>query len=198
MTMKVRYSGGATNQFALTSLGGVMSNTDAPDNVFENIFDRVDRIEIINGRTDYRCFYFYNDGIDLFYRTFVKNFVVPENNEIEFAIEHSPTQVAQIITTEDITPVGLTFFKPTDYNAFRLGIGQIIANTKIIVWVKRKIVIGALGNLVLSFTLDGTTNSLSITQEFSTLKSGIDNIRYSNHVGPYLTDIDKVGEALTS
>jgi len=198
MTMKVRYSGGVTNQFAATSIGGVMSNTDAPDNVFENIFDKVDRIEVINGRTDYRCFYFYNDGSDLYYRTFVKNFTIPENNEIEFAIEHSPNGIAQSIVTEDIPPVGLTFFKPTDYNAFRLGIGEIITNSKIIVWIKRKVVVGALGNLIISFILDGTTNSLTITQDFNTLKSGIDNIKYVNRIGPYLTDIDKVGEALAS
>ena len=62
MGIELRYSGGASNKFAITSLGGNMSTTVIPDAVLQNLYDDVNRVEVINGRIEHRCFYITNVG----------------------------------------------------------------------------------------------------------------------------------------
>ena len=60
MVTELRYSGGPTNKFGITSIGGAMSSEIIPNANLNNLFDDVSRVEVINGRTEYRMFWIHN------------------------------------------------------------------------------------------------------------------------------------------
>ena len=196
MAIEIRHTGGATNQFPVGDLGGAMSNYQVTDSQLENLFDNVNRVEIINGRIDYRCLCIYNPDNNSYYRGFLASFTIPDWNEIEIAIELGSS--AQVIADETTDPVGLTFFKIADWEDFRAAIGQLKQYSKFFIWFRRKVIVGTGGTLTVSFYLDGTTNSLTITQDFNSTMSNIDNIKYDPHKGPYRTDESFAGEALAA
>ncbi len=197
------YSGGSLNQNAIGSIGGDRSNTLIPDAVLENLFDDVNRVEVINGRTEYRMFWIKNDDAQDYYRTKLASITIPVDTEIAFAVDSDSLQgnTPQLLATEDSTPVGLTFFEYKEWNDLNLPIGQFEQTgeaNEIAIWMKRKVLEGS--NLVrtINLTIIGTDNGLSITQDFNTVKSSFDNILMFSRSDKYFTDIDFVGEALLS
>jgi hypothetical protein len=60
-------SGGATNINPNLSLGGAPSSAPVTENTINNLFDDVSPEETEEGHEDYRCFYFFNDGVSSVY-----------------------------------------------------------------------------------------------------------------------------------
>ncbi len=199
------YSGGVANKFAVGSLGGERSTELIPDASLQNLFDNVNRVEVINGRTEYRMFWIKNSDAQDYYKTTFKGITIPISSEIAFAIDGASYQgdTPQLLATEDTTPVGLTFFDLAEFvPSFRLPIGQFEQSggyNEIAIWMRRKVLQGAIaGTKTIALTIDGTDNGLTITQDFSSTKSSIDNWFASARDDQFFTDVDFVGEALTS
>ncbi len=197
------YSGGTLNKTAIGSLGGERSNELIPDASLENLYDDVNRVEVINGRTEYRMFWIKNDDAQDYYRTRFKDIVIPIDTEIAFAVDGGSLQgvIPQLLTIEDQTPVGLTFYQLQEWVGLNLPLGQFNqtgGNSEIAIWMKRKVLAGSNAVRTISFEIDGTDNSLSITQDFNTVKSSIDNFNAFVRSDEFFTDIDFVGESLLS
>ena len=195
------YSGGAENKFAVGSIGGARSTTPIPDAQLENLFDDVNRVEIINGRIEYRCFFIKNDDAQDYYRTTLKSITIPANTELAFALDGVSGDTPQLLATEDSTPVGLRFFDFSKFASFRLPIGQFEqtgAQNEIALWIRRKTTLGVSGTKTILITIDGTDNGLTITQDFNTVKSSVDNWFATTRSDQFFTDEDFVGEALTT
>src|SRR5437660_1271614 len=63
------YSGGVNNNNSELSLGGFPSVFPIPGSI-DNLFPDISGREVVAGKTDYRCFYIFNDNItDSFFNT---------------------------------------------------------------------------------------------------------------------------------
>lgn len=194
--VKLRYSGGTTNRFPITSIGGGISDTEIPDAELGNLFDDVTRVEVINGRTEYRCFFILNDTGTDHYRVRLKNLVVPTDAEISFAVD--PSVVPQQLITEDSTPVGLTFYKFREWNELEIAIGLLDQTKQIAIWIKRKVLLGSTTTKMIDFNIDGGVNSLTITQDFNSVFNALDNDFVTSRSTEFFTDEDFCGESLLS
>jgi hypothetical protein len=197
------FSGGAANQFASGSIGGGQSTTKIVDATLNNLFDDVTRVEVINGRTEYRLFWIQNTDAQDYYRTRAISIAIPADTEIAFALDPEAIQgkTPQLLTTEDSTPVGLKFFEYADWTNLKLPIGQLgqaAPGDRMAIWIKRKVLVGSSLLRTVSLTFDGTNNALSITQDFNTVKSSFDNVNMFARSDQFFTDVDFVGEALLS
>lgn len=65
--ISVVLSGGVTNINPNLSLGGSPSSSPITDGVLNNLFDDISPEEAIDGHEDYRCLYFFNDGLSSVY-----------------------------------------------------------------------------------------------------------------------------------
>lgn len=65
--INIVYSGGVQNTEADNSLGGYPSPISIESEEQNNLFDDVSARETTRGHTDYRCFYVFNDSLDLKY-----------------------------------------------------------------------------------------------------------------------------------
>ena len=196
MGVEFRYSGGPGNKFAVTSLGGAMSTEVIPDAVLENLFDDVNRVEVINGRIEHRCFFINNNGAQDYYRTRFITIVIPTDTEVSFAADES--DIPQLLSTEDATPLGLSFLKFSDWNTLQLPIGRIDIGKKIAIWLKRKVTVGSDNIRTISFIVDGEDNVIVTTGDFGTIENQLDNEFVSTRSPSFFADIDFVGESLLS
>lgn len=197
MAVTLRYSGGSSNKFAQTSLGGAISVTSFATGVLNNIFDDTTRVEIINGRIDYRCFYIDNDGGTDHMKFKLKAITIPEDTEISFAV-NDPGETAQLLTTEDQTPIGLTFYKFDEWNELEMAIGLMDDTHTRAIWLKRKVLQGGSGQKMVDFTMDAEDNTFTPTQDWHSIENSHDNDSVAPRSPLYLTDIALVGESLTS
>ncbi len=197
--VKLYLSGGVANKFPVTSLGGVRSTTEIVAATLNNLFDDTTRVEIINGRIEYRCFYIKNESGGDFMRARFINLVIPPAVESEFSFAiNDPGVVAEQLPTEDQTPAGLTFFKFRDFRALEVALGLIDDTKEIAIWIKRKVLAGSDVVKMVDFDIDGQDNALAPTQDFSSIESSHDNDQISTRGTGFFTDIDFVGESLTS
>lgn len=194
--VQLRYSGGTLNMFPNTSTGGGMSNTQIPDSVLNNLFDTVNRVEVINGRIEYRCFWIYNETANKYYKVKLKGLVVPVDAEIAFAVDGSLTP--QQLSSEDQTPVGLTFFQFDEWTELEIPIGHLQTTNKVAIWIRRKVLSGAAQTKTINLTINGGDNSLTITQDFSSTENSFDNESIRLRSPLFYTDEDFAGEALLS
>lgn len=194
--VKLFYSGGQFNKFPSASLGGGKSDTEIPDAQLGNLFDLVTRVEVINGRTEYRMFYIENDEASDYLRAHLKGLVIPVNAEISFAVDSAVNP--QTIAAEDQTPIGLTFFKFNEWNELEIGIGSLPDTKLIAIWIRRKVLESSGQNEMVDFTIDAIDDTLTITQDFSSVENSFDNDAIRPRTPKFYTDLDFCGEALLS
>jgi len=193
---ELRYSGGLLNKFARSSIGGVMSDTVIVNNSLENLFDNVTRVEVINGRTEFRLFYIFNEGGTKFFNVALRNIIIPEDTELAFAIDDSDSP--QALSTEDEVPVGLSFWNFDEWDNLVVPIGKYDVGDRIPVWMRRKVLQGS--NIVrkIGLSIKGDPDMLVISQDFGTVENIFDNCLIKPRSSSFLTDVDLVGESLTS
>ena len=194
MGVEVRYSGGPGNKFAITSIGGAMSSEIIPDAVLQNLFDDVSRVEVINGRTEHRCFFITNTGAQDYYRSRLITLVIPSGTEMSYAADE--LDVPQLLETEDSTPVGLGFFRFDEWTSLQVAIGQLDIGKKIAIWLRRKVLVGNDDVQTISLIIDAKDNALTPTGDFNSIESSLDNDFIKSRSPLYFTDIDFVGESL--
>lgn len=194
--VKIKYSGGTNNKFASASLGGEMSSEEIPNGQLGNLFDNITRVEIINGRTEFRCFYIENDEGNDFFRARLQNLVVPVDAEISFAVDVSDPP--QLLATEDQIPVGLTFYKFTEWNELEIPIGDLKDTKKVAIWLKRMVLEGSDEDKMIDFVIDAKDQNITITQDFGTIDNIFDNHFVTTRTPQFFTDQDFVGESLLS
>lgn len=196
MGVEFRYSGGVSNKFAITSLGGAMSTEVIPNAVLQNLFDDVNRVEVINGRIEHRCFFIDNNGAQDYYKTRFITIIIPTDTEISFAVDES--DIPQLLSTEDATPLGLSFLKFSEWNTLEVPIGRIDIGKKIAIWLKRKVTVGSDNVRTISFIVDGEDNVIVTTGDFGTIENQLDNEYVRTRSPSFFADIDFVGESLLS
>lgn len=196
MTVQLRYSGGDSNRFARASIGGAISSTAITTDDMQNLFDDVTRVEIINGKIDYRCFFIYNDGTDDYIRLQLKNIMIPKDTEISFAVDDS--EIPQLLQAEDLPPIGLTFFDLDRWLNFELPLGLLNVGSHVAIWIKRRVFIGSLESRVISILIAASDNNLVISQDFNSIENGFDNLNIVNISPMAYVDVNLIGEALVS
>ena len=197
--VKLYLSGGTANKFPVTSLGGVRSLTEIVAATLNNLFDDTTRVEIINGRIEYRCFYIKNESGGDFMRARFINLDIPPTVQSEFSFAvNDPGDTPQQLVTEDQTPVGLTFYKFRDWRALEVAIGVLDDTKDIAIWIKRKVLEGSGDVRMVDFDIDGEDNVFAPTQDFFSVESSHDNDSIRSRSTEFFTDIDFVGESLTS
>ena len=143
-TLEFRLTGGASNTDPNASLGGVMSSTQMPT----NLFDDVQPDEATNGDTEYRAIDVYNSGDAT--ATGVKIYIDPETSSPDTQIDlgydsanspHTADAALPTIADEGTAPSGITF---GHYNASnKLALPDIPAGQAVRVWLKRIVNAGA-------------------------------------------------------
>jgi len=196
MGVELRYSGGLNNKFSITSLGGAMSSEVIPDAVLENLFDDVNRVEVINGRVEHRCFFITNIGAQDYYRARLITILIPSDTEISFATDE--TNIPQLLATEDSVPVGLYFLKFSEWNSLEVPIGRLDIGDKIAIWLKRKVTAGSDAVRTISLIIDGDDNVIVTTGDFGTIENQLDNEYVRSRSSSFFTDLDFCGESLLS
>lgn len=196
MVTELRYSGGPNNKFAITSLGGAMSSEVIPDGNLNNLFDDVNRVEVINGRTEYRMFWIHNADAVNYLKAQMVTLVIPADTEISFAVDSAI--LPQLLSTEDSTPTGLSFLKFSEYLSLKIPLGTYNINGDIPIWIKRKVLIGSDNIRTISMVLNATDNNIVISGDFGSIENNIDNFNIRIRSAQFFTDVDFVGEALTS
>ncbi len=197
--VKLYLSGGAANKFPVTSLGGVRSTTEIVAATLNNLFDDTTRVEVINGRTEYRCFYIKNESGGDFMRARFINLAIPPAAEAEFSFAvNDPGDTPQLLVTEDKTPVGLTFYRFRDWRVLEVAIGILDDTKETAIWIKRKVLAGSDDVKMVDFDIDGEDNTFAPTQDFFTVESSHDNDSITTRSPQFFTDIDLCGESLSS
>ena len=197
--VKLYLSGGAANKFPVTSLGGVRSTTEIVAATLNNLFDDTTRVEIINGRTEYRCFYLKNESGGDFMRARFINLIIPPTVEAEFSFAvNSKNVTPEQLVTEDQTPAGLTFYKFREWRALEIAIGLLDDDEEVAIWIKRKVLAGSDVVKMVDFDIDGQDNTFAPTQDFFSVMSSHDNDSIVARSPQFFTDLDFSGEALLS
>ena len=196
--VKLYLSGGAGNKFPVTSLGGVRSTTEIVAATLNNLFDDTTRVEIINGRIEYRCFFVKNESGGDFMRARFINLVIPPLAESEFSFALNDKATPEQLVTEDQTPAGLTFYKFRDWRALEVAIGVLDDNEERAIWIKRKVLAGSDVVKMVDFDIDGQDNTFAPTQDFFSVMSSHDNDSIVARSPSFFTDLDFSGEALLS
>lgn len=172
MTLSVRLSGGQNNASPDGALGGQRSDTAVTDNTLHNLFDAITRAEALAGRTEYRCFYIYNDtnGSHLSGVTVEVSTNPPVSH---MAVGLDPigkgdgrlTGIATTISTEDTTPSGVKFFgedtasSDGPFDSVVLPVGLLKNGEGVPIWIKRVTEQGASQTItvILTVTHDSVT-----------------------------------------
>lgn len=140
--LKYRLSGGSTNTDPEASIGGVMSNTDAGSNIFDN----VGSAEAAAGDIEYRCVYVLNGHGTLTAQT-AKVWIQANTPSAETTIDiglgaagfnATETEVAN----ENTAPAGVTFSAAAN-EAGALSLGDMTAGGRYAVWIRRTVTAGA-------------------------------------------------------
>lgn len=194
--VEIRYSGGVNNRFSSTSIGGEMSEYIIPNNQIDNLFDKVTRVQIINGRTEFRLFYIYNKDSEQYIKTKLSNIKIPENAEISFAVDSNKNP--QQLESEDSVPNGLTFYKFDEWDGLKIFIGNLKNKKSVPVWIRRKVLQGSNKIRIISFDIEGDVISFAPRGDFSSIENIFNNYFVNSRSNEFYTDLDKVGEALLS
>lgn len=138
-------SGGSSNQNPLNSLGGAISNTEIFNDVLENIFDNVTKVEADNGLTDYRCIYVKNIGNEIWKNAtvFLQQQSLSEDDTVQFGVGTSAINgVEQTIPNDTTAPTGVNGSNSnTLNNGFLLG--DLAPGSHKAIWLARGVDVGA-------------------------------------------------------
>lgn len=196
MVTELRYSGGPTNKFGITSIGGVISSENIPNGNLNNLFDNVNRVEVINGRIEYRMFWIHNADAINYLKAQMVTILIPADTEISFAVDSAI--LPQLLATEDNTPIGLSFLKFSDYLSLKIPLGTYNINGDIPIWIKRKVLVGTDAVKTISMVLNATDNNITISGDFGSIENSIDNFNIRVRNAQFFTNVDFCGEALLS
>ena len=75
--VNLRLSGGADNAIEIFSIGGAMSSSIITDDMLNNLFDKIIKLEVLNEKEEYRCIYVYNNGNTDLRNLIVKKKTIP-------------------------------------------------------------------------------------------------------------------------
>lgn len=144
-----RLSGGSGNASPAASLGGVMStSTDIVDNTAENLFDHTSGPEATAGRVEYRAFYVFNDNDTLVYqgaKIWIDSETSHTNANLQMALDLAGVNATgDSVTLETDAPDPALTFVEANGEGNALTLGNIPANGRYMVWVKRTITAGVL------------------------------------------------------
>lgn len=144
-------SGGAANANPSGSLGGAISSTPAP----VNLFDDVAGDESAAGDVEYRGVYVKNDGNANLLNAVVWIQVNTPDVDTDIAIalaNEGLNATMQSVANENASPVGPLFSAPAS-KATGLAIGTLAAGQRYGIWVRRTVVTGAAAYNADTFTL---------------------------------------------
>lgn len=139
--MQLRLSGGATNTNPQLSLGGVMSSTQIPG----NLFDLVPPAETAAGRVEFRTIYVYNNRTTTLKgaRAWISNNTSSAATRIDIGLGVSgPNGTEPSMATEGAAPPGVSFVAASDV-VTGLVLGDIPANQKYPILVRWSVNAGA-------------------------------------------------------
>ena len=172
--VNLRLSGGTDNAIEIFSIGGVMSNTVITDDMINNLFDKILRLEILNEKEEYRCIYVYNNGNTDLRNLTVKKKVIPTFTKIALGVEN--TEVAQISTTEDNIPSNIVFYDLDDYLILNIPIGVLPSGEGKPLWIRRSASHGViLGEF--EITLDWDEIAYTSSEDFYDRGSFSENLK---------------------
>ena len=139
-------SGGVDNFNPRNSLGGAISKAEVFNDVLENIFDNVTRIQADNGSTEYRCLYVKNQGSEVWRNTIIYSGEGTTSSEdaIWYGVGTSPIGGIEQgpLAQEDDPPSGVNFQNgPVKKNAFLLG--DLAPGAHKAIWLRRVVNQGA-------------------------------------------------------
>src|SRR5687767_6913992 len=124
--IKYRLSGGSSNSDPDASLGGVISSTDMP----ADIFDDVSSAESTAGDTEYRCIYIKNNHGSLTLTTpviWIQANTASADTTIEIGVGSAAVNgTEQTVGNESTAPGSVTFSTPTTFGA-GLSLGNLPA-----------------------------------------------------------------------
>ena len=129
-------SGGSLNKLPKFSIGGEPSSTVVTSDMFNNLFDDVSRVEVINEVNDFRCIYVHNNEVAEIINTVFTQLSVSENTKIYIGVEDG---TAQIISNETQSPVGIVFYDSTEFQILQMPLGNIGAGLYRAIWIRRQV-----------------------------------------------------------
>lgn len=161
MALRLELSGGTGNTAAAGSIGLGRSGTNINDSVNENLLDDISRKEVLVGKTEYRCYYVFNDsstkpvhGAILFIDLDPTSTIITMGLDPVGSGNGTTTGVAQGIATEDTTPTGVTFEDAGEFRV-KLGLPLIRPLESQAIWIKRVAAVGPGGPITIGVTSTG-------------------------------------------
>lgn len=144
--IQYRYSGGASNAVAASSLGGTKSSVTITSAVVANLFDNVSGDEAAAGTIEYRAFFVHNGHATLTLQG-AKAWLVSNTPSADTTCDiavgtGTVTGTEQTIVNETTAPVGVTFSAPAS-KAAGLTVGDLAPGQHKAIWVRRTISAGA-------------------------------------------------------
>jgi hypothetical protein len=134
-------SGGASNTNPNVSLGGIISTTQVPGNLFDDVLGSESSV----GDIEYRGVYVKNDGdVDL-QATVV--WIQVNTPDVDTSVSIGLTamgsnQTMEVVADENTAPVGVVFSAPAT-KPVGLSVGTLPAGSRYGVWIRRTVNAGA-------------------------------------------------------
>jgi hypothetical protein len=140
-----RYSGGAANSDPLLSLGGTKSSVSYDSDVSNSIWDNVSGTEKTTGDVEYRCWYLHNNSSSTLVATviWISSQTDSTGDVIDIGLDPiGKNGTATTIANESTAPAGVTFSRPSSFNA-GLILGDLAAGQHYAIWERRTVTAGA-------------------------------------------------------
>lgn len=140
--IKVRFSGGASNNDPNASLGGAKSSNEMTNNALHNLFDEVTGTESLAGDIEYRGVYMHNGHGSLTAkntRVYISQNSTSTASEIDIALAGEGLNATmETVANEGAAPAGETFSHPTTY-AGGLDMGNVPTGQHYGLWLRRTV-----------------------------------------------------------
>jgi hypothetical protein len=137
-----RFSGGAANSVATSSIGGAKSSVQITDATLQNLFDNVTGDESAAGDIEYRCFYIHNAHATLTWLgvvVWIQTNTPSTDTTCDIGLGSSAVSgTEQTIANEGTAPTSVTFSAPAT-KAGGLTIGDLAPGASKAVWVRRTV-----------------------------------------------------------
>ena len=191
--VNLRLSGGADNAIEIFSIGGAMSSSIITDDMLNNLFDKIIKLEVLNEKEEYRCIYVYNNGNTDLRNLIVKKKTIPAFTKIALGVEH--TDIAQIITNEGNIPSDVVFYDVESYVYLKIPLGVLPSGEGKPLWIRRSTSQGVnLGEFEISFDWDEI--SYTSGEDFYDRGSFSENLKIKTLSGDTLMGTFIIGEGI--
>lgn len=136
--IKFYISGGAGNSNANASLGGVISTTEMP----ANLFDDVSSAEASAGSIEYRCIYVKNTNSTLTYigpKVFLSSNTPSATTDVAIGVGAAAVGATETaVANETTAPASVSFSAPANFAA-GLALGDLAPGAYKAVWIRRTV-----------------------------------------------------------